>query len=54
MFDGNIRSLGGAFWFDGAHNRAVSVHSGAILETLRKVYGAQRVADEIEAARSKR
>ena len=54
VFDGNIRSLGGAFWFDGAHNRAVSVHSGAILETLRKVYGAQRVADEIEAARSKR
>ena len=54
VFDGNIRSLGGAFWFDGAHNRAVSVHSGAILETLRKVYGAQRVADEIEAARGKR
>jgi len=30
VFDGNIRSLGGAFWFDERSNRAVSVHAGAI------------------------
>jgi hypothetical protein len=53
IFDGNIRSLGGAFWFDAAHNRAVAVHSGAILEALKNVYGAKRITDEIEAGRNK-
>ena len=47
VFDGNIHSLGGAFWFDERVNRAVSVHSGAILEVLRNVYGAQDLAREI-------
>ncbi len=51
IFDGNIHSLGGAFWYDEKLNRAVAVHSGAILEALRKVYGATRIADEIEAGR---
>jgi hypothetical protein len=53
VFDGNIRSLGGAFWFDEAHNRTVAVHSGAILEALKNVYGATRITDEIEAGRNK-
>ena len=53
VFDGNIQSLGGDYWFDERLNRAVSVHSGAILEALRKVYDADRVADEIEAARTR-
>ncbi len=48
VFDGNIRSLGGAFWFDERVNRAVSVHSGAILEALRKIYGADALADEMQ------
>ncbi|MGQ0587331.1 MAG: S46 family peptidase [Gammaproteobacteria bacterium] len=47
VFDGNIHSLGGAFWFDERVNRAVSVHSGAILETLRNVYGAPELAAEM-------
>ena len=47
IFDGNIHSLGGAFWFDGRRNRAVAVHSGAILESLTKVYGATDLAREI-------
>ncbi|MDR3416378.1 MAG: S46 family peptidase [Nevskia sp.] len=51
VFDGNIESLGGAFWFDERVNRTVAVHSGAIVEALRQVYSAERIAGEIEAAR---
>jgi hypothetical protein len=47
VFDGNIRSLGGEYGFDEATNRAVSVESTALLEALRKIYGAQRIVDEI-------
>jgi len=47
IFDGNIHSLGGAFWFDPRTNRAVAVHSGAILESLSKVYGASDLVREI-------
>jgi hypothetical protein len=50
VFDGNIESLGGDFWFDERVNRTVAVHSGAILEALRKVYKADRLAREIESA----
>ena len=53
VFDGNIESLGGDFWFDERVNRTVSVHSGAILEALHKVYKAERLAKELEAARKK-
>ncbi|HSL20075.1 MAG TPA: S46 family peptidase [Vicinamibacterales bacterium] len=47
IFDGNIQSLPGYFAYDLAVNRAVAVDSRAILEALRKVYGAQRLVDEI-------
>lgn len=47
IFDGNIHSLGGAFWFDPRVNRAVAVHSGAILETLSVIYGATALVREI-------
>jgi hypothetical protein len=53
VFDGNIESLGGDFWFDERVNRTVAVHSGAIIEALHKVYKADRVAKEIEGARKK-
>jgi hypothetical protein len=49
IFDGNIHSLGGNYGFDESLNRAVAVHSRAILEALEKVYGAQRVLSEIKA-----
>lgn len=49
VFDGNIRSLGGAYWFDARSNRAVSVHAGAIIEALRKIYDAGFLADEMTA-----
>ena len=51
VFDGNIESLGGDYWFDERVNRTVAVHSGAIIEALHKVYKADRLANEIEAAR---
>lgn len=47
VFDGNIHSLGGAFWYDQRINRAVSVHSAVMIEALRKVYAANHLADEI-------
>ncbi|MQR02407.1 S46 family peptidase [Glaciimonas soli] len=47
IFDGNIHSLGGAFWYDPVLNRAVAVDSGAILETLDKVYGGSELKKEM-------
>ncbi|MCD9027259.1 S46 family peptidase [Luteimonas sp. BDR2-5] len=46
-FDGNIHSLGGSFWYDPRLNRTVSVHSGAIVEALKTVYGADTLVDEL-------
>lgn len=48
IFDGNIQSLGGDYGFDETQNRAVAVHSAAILEALEKIYGAQRIVDELK------
>jgi hypothetical protein len=47
IFDGNIHSLGGDFFYDPVLNRAISVESAAISEALAKIYGAQRVLDEL-------
>jgi hypothetical protein len=51
IFDGNIESLAGDFVYDGTKNRAVAVHSAGMLEGLRKLYGADALADEIEGKR---
>jgi hypothetical protein len=48
VFDGNIHSIGGEYWFDPAKNRTVAVDSRGIREALRSVYGATRILDEIE------
>ena len=47
IFDGNIQSLVGNFIFDETVNRAVSVDSRAMIEALRKVYGATEAANEL-------
>jgi hypothetical protein len=47
VFDGNLHSLGGEYGFDPAVNRAVAVHSSAILEALGKIYGARRLVEEL-------
>jgi V8-like Glu-specific endopeptidase len=47
IFDGNIQSLVGDFVYDSTQNRAVSVHSASIMESLRKIYDADALADEL-------
>lgn len=47
IFDGNIESLAGDFVYDGMRNRAVAVHSAGMIEGLRKLYGANALADEL-------
>ena len=47
VFDGNIHSLGGAYWYDARLNRAVSVHAGFIAEALRNVYHADHLLEEL-------
>jgi len=47
IFDGNLQSLGGEYGFDDTVNRAVAVHSAALIEALGKIYNAKRLVDEI-------
>jgi hypothetical protein len=47
IFDGNIYSLVLDFVYTDQQARAVSVHSSAILEALRKIYRAESLADEL-------
>jgi hypothetical protein len=51
IFDGNIESLAGDFVYDGTLNRAVAVHSAGMIEGLRKLYGADALADELQGKR---
>lgn len=46
-FDGNIQSLVGHFIYDEEQNRAIAVDSRGIIEALTKLYGANRIADEL-------
>ncbi len=48
VFDGNSWSLAGDYGYDEALNRAVSVHSAALLEALDKIYGARRIVEELK------
>ncbi len=47
IFDGNIESLVGRFVYDETANRAVAVHSAFMIEALRKLYDAGKLAAEI-------
>lgn len=49
MFDGNIHSIAGHYWFDGSDNRAIAVHPAIIREALDKVYGARTLLLELGA-----
>jgi hypothetical protein len=47
IFDGNIHSISGAYWFDSARNRSVAVHPEIMLEVLDKLYAAEHLLDEL-------
>jgi len=47
IFDGNIQSLVGNFEFDESVNRSISVDARGMLEVLRKVFGANTIANEL-------
>ena len=47
IFDGNIQSLTADYLYDDRVSRAVSVHSSAIRDSLRYIYGAEKIADQL-------
>jgi Peptidase S46 len=47
MFDGNIHSIAGSYWYDAKLNRAVAVDPTIIVEALRKVYHADALLAEL-------
>jgi hypothetical protein len=48
MFDGNIYSIAGRYWFKPENNRAIAVHPAIIREALEKVYGAKDLLTELQ------
>jgi hypothetical protein len=54
IFDGNIQSLVLDFYYTEVQARAVAVSSLGIIESLRKVYDAGPLADELQGKRSGR
>jgi hypothetical protein len=51
IFDGNIQSLTADYLYSDQQSRAVSVHSAGIVETLKKIYEAAAVLEEITPGR---
>jgi V8-like Glu-specific endopeptidase len=47
VFDGNIHSIAGSYWFDPEMNRTVAVHPEYIREALQDVYDAPNIAREL-------
>jgi hypothetical protein len=50
VFDGNIHSISGAYWYDSARNRAVSVHPAIMRLALTRVYPAGELLAELGLA----
>jgi hypothetical protein len=47
IFDGNIHSISGTYWFDTEKNRAVAVHPAIMRVALTDIYGADWLAREL-------
>jgi len=47
VFDGNIHSISGSYWFDTEKNRTVAVHPAIIRLALTKVYNTTALAKEL-------
>ncbi len=47
IFDGNIESLTADFYYTDNVSRAVAVHIASVLESLRTIYNAPKLADEM-------
>ena len=47
MFDGNIHSISGSYWFDVEKNRAIAVDPAIMHEALTKVYHADALVKEM-------
>jgi V8-like Glu-specific endopeptidase len=47
VFDGNIHSISGSYWFDEEKNRTVAVHPAYIETALEQVYRAPAIAEEL-------
>lgn len=50
VFDGNIEAFAWDYFYTDEQARCVSVQSAALIEALRRVYGMDGLADEIEGA----
>lgn len=48
VFDGNLPSLGGRYFYEPRTNRAVAVHASAIRAALEHVYGAAHLLRELD------
>ena len=47
VFDGNIHSIAGSYWFDPEKNRTIAVHPDFIRTALQQVYPAKLIATEL-------
>ena len=52
IFDGNIQSLVLDFYYEDRQSRAVHVDSRGIIEALRKIYGADALANELTGTKA--
>ncbi len=50
-FDGNIESLPSSFIYTTEQNRAVSVHSKGMMESIDKIYKLKRISSELKAGK---
>ncbi|MDW8260142.1 MAG: S46 family peptidase, partial [Gammaproteobacteria bacterium] len=51
IFDGNIHSIAGSYWFDAARNRAIAVHPAILQVALTDVYAGESLLRELRGGR---